>query len=308
MSLSSTPAPFEPQPEPPRRDQREVAIRDRRVTVEGMSTQYLEAGTGPPLLLLHGHEQSAASWRWVIPALARTHRVLALSLPGHGDSAPPAGDDAPGRDLAPFVARFLDALDVGPLDLVGHSVGGAIALRLALADPQRVRTLTLVDSAGLGPAVNPLLALNTLPGLGELAIMLSRMPGGDLQRTAMSAAMLFAQPWRVPAEFFLDHHELGRQPGQLEASTAMARAMFDATGQREDLLDQLHTLTMPTLVVWGANDYLLPASQAQAAVDRLPSGRLSVFPDCGHLPHVEHADRFAAVLSEWLTEHQAPAP
>ena len=93
MSLSSTPAPFDPQPEPPRRDQREVAIRDRRVTVEGMSTQYLEAGTGPPLLLLHGHEQSAASWRWVIPALARTHRVLALSLPGR-----------PVRETAPVAA------------------------------------------------------------------------------------------------------------------------------------------------------------------------------------------------------------
>jgi len=66
-------------------------------------------------------------------------------------------------------------------------------------------------------------------------------------------------------------------------------------------------LTMPTLVVWGAYDNVLPAFQAQAAVDRLPRGRLSLFPDCGHLPHVEHADRFAAVLSEWLTEHHDPA-
>jgi pimeloyl-ACP methyl ester carboxylesterase len=279
----------------------------RRITVDGMSTQYLEAGTGSPLLLLHGHEQCATSWRWVIPALARTHRVLALSLPGHGDSAPAVGGYAPGRDLAPFVAGFLDTLGVGPLDLVGNSVGGAVALRLALADPRRVRTLTLVDSAGLGRAVNPLLTLVTLPVLGELAILLSQMPGGDLQRTTMSAAMLFAQPWRVPAEFFIEQHALGRRPGQLKASTAMARALFDANGQREVLLDQLPTLTMPTLVVWGAYDNVLPAFQAQAAVDRLPRGRLSLFPDCGHLPHVEHADRFAAVLSEWLTEHQDPA-
>ena len=225
-----------------------------------MHPQYLEAGSGPPLLLLHGHEQSATSWRWVIPALARTHRVLALSLPGHGDTAPAVGDYAPGADLAPFVADFLDTLDVGPLDVVGHSAGGAVALRLALADPARVRTLTLVDSAGLGREVHPLLALDTLPIIGELAIMISRLPGGDVGRTTMSTAMLFAQPWRAPAEFFTEQHALGRRPGQLEASTAMARALFDATGQRQVLLDQLPTLTMPTLVIWGGCDYVLPAS------------------------------------------------
>ena len=104
--------------------------------------------------------------------------------------------------------------------------------------------------------MHPLLALDTLPGIGELAIMLSRIPGGDVQRSTMSA-MLFAQPWRVPAEFFTEQHDLGRRPGQLEASTAMARALFDMTGQREILLDQLHTLSMPTLVVWGENDYVL---------------------------------------------------
>ncbi len=271
-----------------------------------MTTQYLEAGAGAPLLLLHGYEQSATSWRWVIPTLARTHRVLALSLPGHGDSAPAVGGYAPGRDLAPFVAGFLDALGVGPLDVVGNSVGGAVALRLALADPARVRTLTLVASAGLGREVNPLLALAAQPVVGELAILLSRVPGGDLLRTTMSAAMLFAQPWRMPAEFVTEQHALGRRAGQLEAATAMARALFDVTGQREVLLDELHTVAMPTLVVWGAYDYVLPAYQGQAAVDRLPAGQLSVLPDCGHLPHVECPDRFAAVLSEFLTEHQHP--
>jgi pimeloyl-ACP methyl ester carboxylesterase len=180
----------------------ETVLHDRRITVDGVETQYLEAGAGPPLLLLHGHEQSATSWRWVIPALAQTHRVLALSLPGHGESGPAADGHAPGADLAPFVAAFLFAVGAEPpLDLVGHSAGGAIALRLTLADPTRIRTLTLVDSAGLGREVHPLLALDTLPIIGELAVMISRMPGGDLARTTMSAAMLFAQPGRIPAEF-----------------------------------------------------------------------------------------------------------
>jgi pimeloyl-ACP methyl ester carboxylesterase len=217
----------------------ETVVHDRRITVDRVETQYLEAGAGPPLLLLHGHEQGTTSWRWVIPALARTHRVLALSLPGHGESGPAGDGHAPGADLAPFVAAFLLAVGAElPLDLVGHSAGGAIALRLTLADPARIRTLTLVDNAGLGREVHPLLALDTLPVVGELAVMISRMPGGDLARTTMSAALLFAQPWRIPAEFVAEQHALARRPGQLEASTATARALFGPHGQRQILLDR----------------------------------------------------------------------
>jgi len=286
-------------------DQGEFTAYDRRVEVDGIETQYLEAGDGPPLLLLHGHEQSATSWRWVIPTLARSHRVLAVSLPGTGESDPAVGHHAPGNDMSPFLATFLDTLGVElPVHVVGHSAGGAIALRMALAAPARIRTLTLVDSAGLGQAVHPLLALDTLPGIGELAIMMSRIPGGDVARTSMSTAMLFAQPWRIPAEFLAEHHALGRRPGQLETSTAMARALFAANGQRQILLEHLPTLTTPTLIIWGGCDYLLPAHQAQTAVNLLPNGRLSVFSDCGHLPHIEQPDRFAAVLSDWLVEHR----
>jgi len=303
MSVTSTAAPVRPHPHDHLRDQDELTVYDRRASVEGMHTQYLEAGVGPVLLLLHGHEQSATSWRWVIPNLARTHRVLALSLPGHGETAAAVGDYAPDCDRARFVAAFLDTLHIDrPLDLVGHSAGGALALRMALADPQRIRSLTLVDSAGLGREVHPLLALDTLPVIGELAIMISRLPGGDWGRTLMSTAMLFARPWRAPAEFITEQHALGRRPGQLEASTATARALFGPTGQRQTLLEHLPTLTTPTLLIWGGCDYVLPAHQARTAVNRLPDGRLSMFPNCGHLPHVEQPDRFTAVLGDWLTE------
>ena len=106
MSVTSTASSVQP----PTTGQDELAVHDRRISVDGMHTHYLEAGVGPVLLLLHGHEQSATSWRWVIPALARTHRVLALSLPGHGETAAAVGDHAPDCDQARFVAAFLDTL------------------------------------------------------------------------------------------------------------------------------------------------------------------------------------------------------
>ena len=119
-------------------DQGELLVHDRRVLVDGVDLQYLEAGSGPPLLLVHGHEQSATSWRWVIPVLARTHRVLALSLPGHGESAPGVAGYAPGRDLAPLVADFLDTLEVGALQ-VARRTPRLVLRRLDHGNTQTIR-------------------------------------------------------------------------------------------------------------------------------------------------------------------------
>ena len=133
----------------------------------------------------------------------------------------------------------------------------------------------------------------------------------------MSTAMLFAQPWRAPAEFITEQHALGRRPGQLEASTAMARALFGPYGQRQILLehaphpDHADPDHLGRLRLRAARP-----PRPSAAVNLLPDGQLSVFPDCGHLPHVEQPDRFAAVLGDWLTEPRdhpgsvplAPAP
>ena len=303
MSVTSTSA----QPESTSHGRGGVVVHDRRVAVDGITTQYLEAGTGPHDAAAARTRAERTSWRWVIPALARTHRVLALSLPGHGDTAQ-AARLLPGQRHRP-VRRRLPRHPRRRAAARGRTLGRRRGRRAA--GPRRPRTASgpwsWSTAPGSGREVHPLLAVDTLPLVGELAILLSRLPGGDLGRTTMSAAMLFAQPWRAPAEFLAEQHDRGRRPGQLEASTAMARALFDPTGQRQILLDQLPAITAPTLVVWGASDYVLPAHQAQTAVNLLPHGRLALLPDCGHLPHVEHPDRFAAVLSNWLTEHHAPS-
>lgn len=284
-----------------------AVVEERRIVVAGLSTRYLAAGDGPPLVLLHGDGDSAVSWRWVLPHLARTHRVYAPDLPGFGDSAKPPADYSPAF-FASFVAAFLDTLGHARAVVAGNSLGGLVALRLALGDPARVTALGLVNSAGLGRAVNPGLLPLILPGGGELAIAWSKTPLGAEQRAWWRATLLFARPERVPAAWLAEQDRLARLPGFLEATVVSLRAVFDLGGQREVLLEQLPRLPMRTLVVWGRDDLVFPEGQARAAVERLQQGSLALIPDCGHLPHVERPDLFAAALGRFLDEGAISSP
>jgi pimeloyl-ACP methyl ester carboxylesterase len=148
---------------------------------DGMAIRYLEAGDGPPLVLLHALGESALDWRWVMPALSRTHRVYGPDLPGFGDSDKPAADYTPAF-FGHFVAAFLDTLRVERAAVVGNSLGGLAALRLALSDPSRVVALGLMASAGLGREVSFALRSLTLPGYGEAVIAWGATPLGSVQR------------------------------------------------------------------------------------------------------------------------------
>ncbi len=275
-----------------------MAVEERNVEVGGLSVRYLSAGTGPPLVLLHGAGDNALDWRWVMPDLAATHRVYAPDLPGSPMSARPAADYSPAF-FERFVACFLDALGIERAAIVGSSLGGLIALRLALFEPARVTALVLVDSAGLGRAVSPALRSLALPGYGKLAVAWSKTPPGALQRALGRAVLLFARPRRAPQEWLKAQYRLGRTPGFLEAQLAAVRAQVGLRGQREVLLGRLPGLEIPTLVVWGARDRVFPESQATDAVARLQDGSLSLIPDCGHLPHVECPDLFVATLARF---------
>jgi pimeloyl-ACP methyl ester carboxylesterase len=276
-----------------------VVVEEHSIEVDGLPIRYLTAGTGPPLVLLHGAGDNALDWKWVLPALARTHRVYAPDLPGSPDSARPAADYSPAF-FERFVANLLDALDIEGAVVAGNSLGGLIALRLALSEPARVTALILVDSAGLGRAVNPAFTYVNVPGLGEVAMPLWRTPIGAHQRAWGRAALLFARPANVPREWLAEQRRLALSPGYLEAHLRALRAQVDPGGQREVLVDRLPLLNVPTLVVWGARDRVFPESQAREAAARLQEGSLAVIPDCGHMPHVECPDRFVAALEPFL--------
>ena len=276
-----------------------LAVEERGVDLEGMPIRYLVAGEGPPLVLLHGAGDNSLDWRWVLPALARKHRVYAPDLPGSPDSARPAADYSPAF-FERSVAAFVDALGIGRATLVGNSLGGLVALRLALSEPARVGALVLVDSAGLGRAVNPAFNSVKVPGLAEASIPLWRTRAGGYQRAWARAALLFAHPTRVPREWLAEQCRLARSPGYLEAHVTVMRALVSPFGQREVLMDRLPLLEMPTLVVWGERDRVFPRSQARRAVAHIRGGSLSLIPDCGHLPHIECPETFVAALDRFL--------
>jgi 2-hydroxy-6-oxonona-2,4-dienedioate hydrolase len=281
------------------------AVVEERAEVGGRPARYLTAGEGPSLVLLHALGENALDWSWVLPALARGHRVYAPDLPGiSGDGGSAAGYSS--ASFASFLAGFLDALGIERAALAGNSLGGLVALRQALSDPARVSALCLVDSAGLGRTVSYALRAPTLPGYGEVAIAWAKTPPGAAGRAWMRASLLFAHPHLVPAGWLAEQRRLARRPGFLEAALAALRAEISPGGQREVLLEDLPSLAMPTLVVWGARDRVFPRHQAQDAADRLKEGSLAFIPDCGHLPQVERPERFADILCRFLDEKERP--
>jgi len=187
--------------------------------------------------------------------------------------------------------------------MVGNSLGGLVALRVALSETARVRALVLVDSAGLGPEVNPAFTSVNVPGLGEAAMPLWRTLVGAYQRAWGRTALLFARPpASVPREWLAEQCRLALSPGYLEAHLTVLRALVSPFGQRQVLVERLSSLEVPTLVVWGARDRVFPKSQARGAVARLREGSLAVIPDCGHMPQVECPDTFLAALDDFLGE------
>ena len=252
------------------------------------------------MVLLHGVGTSSGEWSWVLPDLARNNLVYAIDLPGYDGSYEPP-DYSPAF-TASFVNSFLDAVGAESAVVVGNSFGGLVALHLALSEPARVSALVLSDSAGLGRVVSPVLAAVTLPGGGELAKTLPKTHLGAAQRSFRRALLMFARPWQIPWKWVNDQYKLAQLPNFTDATLASLRTTVGATGQREVLLDRLPQLQMPTLIVWGIEDRVLPYSQAKDAIALVQDGSLELIPNCGHLPHVEQPKRFASILDDFLVQ------
>ncbi len=282
-----------------------MQARCDQIGVGGTQVSFWIAGDGPSMLLLHGAGESATDWVWVLPQLANRYQVVAPDLPVRM-RATRLGEGIRPAQFAEFVGQFLDTLQIPQAVVVGNSLGGLIAIRFALACPERVGALVLVDSIGLGHEINPTILWMVSSGANEMGASWAVTTPGGLSRAWMRAGLYFARPNRAPNEWIDEQQSLALQPGVMQAWGASLRLVVGPAGQQEVMLDQLGRLSMPTLLVWGERDGVVPHCHARHALERLPHGRIHLIADCGHLPQVEQPEEFSRAVRDFLAEEFEP--
>ena len=273
-------------------------------TVHGHKHAFRMAGSGPAVLLIHGIGDSSETWAPIVPGLARNHRVIVPDLLGHGESDKPRGDYSIGG-YANGMRDLLSVLGVDRVTLVGHSLGGGIAMQFAYQYPERTERLVLVATGGVGRQVTPLLRAASLPGM-QLLMSGMKLP---TVRTQITAAVKLLQLSGLPLG--RDAPELLRVLDALpNADSRLAfgrtlRAVLDWRGQLGTLLDRCYlTEGMPTMLVWGDKDAILPASHAWLAHVAMPGSRLEMFSDTGHFPFHTQPQRFLDILLDFMATTQ----
>jgi pimeloyl-ACP methyl ester carboxylesterase len=276
-------------------------IATHTLRLHGHEVCYRTAGErGPLVLLVHGITSSAAAWDPVTELLARDHRVLVPDLLGHGASAKPRGDYSLGAHAA-GLRDLMIALGEERATVVGHSLGGGIAMQFAYQFAQRVERLALVSSGGLGREVGLLLRAAALPGAAQVLPFVAAP--WLLDAGATVARALGKVGLRAGSDLS------GMAQGIASLDSREARAAFIATvqsvidpgGQRVNASDRLYLAAeVPTLIVWGERDPMIPAEHARAAHAAMPGSRLELFEQAGHFPFHDDPVRFAAVLGDFI--------
>ena len=283
-------------------------MRQTEIRLHGHRLCYRTGGRGPVLLLIHGITSSAASWDPVLEQLAMRFAVIAPDLLGHGESDKPRGDYSLGAS-ASLMRDLMLALGHERATIVGHSLGGGIAMQMAYQFPERVERLVLVSSGGLGRQVTAALRAVALPAAEYVLPLLASRPlvnagsklvgwidqiglrrGADMAAMAAGVASL-------------------RDIEARRAFVHTARSVIDIAGQRVSAIDKLYLAeAVPTLILWGDRDSIIPARHGIRAHDLLPGSRLRVFEGAGHFPHHEDPVGFATTLREFVATTQPSEP
>jgi pimeloyl-ACP methyl ester carboxylesterase len=269
-------------------------------TIHGYRRAFVHVGKGPAILLIHGIGDCSDTWRGIIPSLAKDHTVVAPDLLGHGRSDKPRAD----YSVAAYANAMRDLLSVLGIDratVVGHSLGGGVAMQFAYQYPERCERLVLVGTGGVSHEVHPFLRLAATPAAALFLPLLPLPPA----RLAVSGAIRLLQYLRT---------DLGRDADDLlgifdalpDATARRAflrtiRAVVDWRGQAITMMDRCYLARgMPTLLVWGAHDAVLPCAHAHLAHRAMPTSRLEIFEDAGHFPHRTEPVRFLRVMREFI--------
>jgi len=270
------------------------------IELHGHQVVYRIAGDGPPVVLVHGMVNASRHWAAVAERLAERHLVIAPDLIGHGDSATPRGDYSLGAHAA-VIRDLLSALGIERATMVGHSLGGGVAMVYFWQFPERVERLALVSSGGLGDEVSPLLRSAALPGASALiSLATHRFVTANLDRAGI--ALRERGSW-IGAQLQAVARALRplESAGQREAFVQTLRAVIDRHGQRVSATDRLYLLRdMPTLIAWGERDRTIPVEHGIAAHRAIPGSRFVTIPGAAHFPHIERPDELAAALEAFI--------
>jgi pimeloyl-ACP methyl ester carboxylesterase len=275
-------------------------VEHEEITLHGHRVSYRRAGWGPVVVLIHGITGSSDTWQDVIEPLAEKYTVVAPDLLGHGASAKPRGDYSLGA-YASGIRDLLGALGHDRGTIVGHSLGGGVAMQMAYQFPERCERLVLVSSGGLGREVNLMLRAAVLPG-SELVLPL--LASGRVLNASSAVGAFFGQ---LGMRAGPDLEEIWRGFSSLNDVGARAafihtlRGIVDPGGQRVNATDRLYLAQrVPTMLLWGERDPIIPVRHGRAAHELIPGSRFESFPNAGHFPHRTDPRAFVSCLDEFI--------
>ena len=271
-----------------------------QIALHGRRAVYRIAGSGPAVVLIHGMLNSSSHWQSVAMNLARDHTVLAPDLIGHGASAAPRGDYSLGAHAA-SIRDLMAAIGIDRASIVGHSLGGGVAMQFFYQFPQRVERLALISSGGLGREVSPMLRTAALPGFSALLSMTIR----PRLLAALAGAGQRLRERGLGAGVYLQAIARALRPLEnAEARQAFLqtlRSVIDARGQRVSATDRLYLLeTMPTMIVWGERDNTIPLEHGRRAHEAIPRSLFATLPDAAHFPHLEDPEGLSRLLRDFI--------
>ncbi len=272
----------------------------RYVTVHGHRRAYVQMGSGPVVLLLHGLACDHSTWAPVMESLARTHTVIAPDLLGHGGSDKPRADYSVGG-YANGMRDLLTILGIDSATVVGHSFGGGVAMQFAYQYPERTDRLVLVSSGGLGPEVSPAIRMITTPGFHQVMGVLSAPGLRQLTTATMRLLSRSGVSQLRDLDEVADIYDSFKDPRTRAAIRHVVRAVVDWKGQIVTMADRAYlTEAMPMCVIWGADDLVIPVDHASNASALAPTARVEIVPNAGHFPHKDHPERFVKIVRDFI--------
>jgi pimeloyl-ACP methyl ester carboxylesterase len=279
-------------------------FQTRELVLHGHRITYRMAGEGPVVVLIHGITSASETWRELLPFLTESHTVIAPDLLGHGESAKPRGDYSLGA-YAAGIRDLLVALGHERATVVGHSLGGGVAMQFAYQFPERCERLALISSGGLGREVHMMLRAASLPGSEFVLPVIAS--SGVLRAGAAIGSLLVGlglRPANDLAEIARGYASLGDARAR-RAFLHTLRAVIDPLGQRVSARDRLYLAAeMPSLIVWGRRDPVIPVEHGRDAHAAMPGSRLEILDRAGHFPHLDEPRTVARALETLIADSE----